>query len=76
LLLSHAFLALAIVQTTYNGQPMPPRENALVPFFGSIAGFATGPVNWLTKMKNKHGDVFTATVLGKEMVSYPNHSDF
>ena len=45
----------------------PPRVPNLIPYFGSFVGFAAHPVKFIQNNAEKYGNIFTATILGKEV---------
>ncbi|KAL9654527.1 hypothetical protein ABK040_006592 [Willaertia magna] len=50
----------------------PPRIPNFIPYIGSFFGFARSPVGFIQENAKIYGDVFTATILGKEM-TFLNH---
>ncbi|KAG2389056.1 hypothetical protein C9374_014456 [Naegleria lovaniensis] len=66
------FLVIRYFSSQKGKKNEPPRVPNLIPYVGSFVGFAKNPVQFIIDNSKKYGDVFTATVLGKEM-TFLNH---
>ncbi|EFC48934.1 obtusifoliol 14alpha-demethylase [Naegleria gruberi] len=66
------FLVIRYFSSQKGKKSEPPRVPNFLPYFGSFVGFAKNPVGFIIENSKKYGDVFTATILGKEM-TFLNH---
>lgn len=63
-----AFLGLVVLRVlsnTFTGKAPPADEG--IPFVGGLIKFSKGPMNLMTEMYAKHGEVFTVPLLHKRM---------
>eukprot|EP01087_Luapelamoeba_hula_P015814 TRINITY_DN477_c0_g1_i1.p1 TRINITY_DN477_c0_g1~~TRINITY_DN477_c0_g1_i1.p1 ORF type:complete len:487 (-),score=98.66 TRINITY_DN477_c0_g1_i1:70-1530(-) len=51
----------------YAGLNLPPQEQGIIPFVGVGLNFASGPLQYATKVYKEKGEIFTLTMFGKRM---------
>ncbi|KAM3877725.1 prostacyclin synthase [Diretmus argenteus] len=64
-LLLNGLLVLVLLYSSRSRQKNePPLDKGLLPWLGHALEFAKDPAKFLTRMKDKHGDIFTVRVAG------------
>ncbi|OBZ76445.1 Lanosterol 14-alpha demethylase [Grifola frondosa] len=68
----------ALYQKLPRDRSLPPVVFHWVPFFGSAAAYGRDPIDFFTKCREKHGNVFTFILLGKRVTVTlgPQGNDF
>ena len=66
------FISIRFFTSQKGKKNEPPRVPNFIPYFGSFIGFAKNPVNFVIENSKIYGNIFTATILGKEM-TFINH---
>ncbi|KAJ8370500.1 hypothetical protein SKAU_G00105280 [Synaphobranchus kaupii] len=64
IILSGLFVLYLIVSTRSRSKNEPPLDKGLIPWLGHALEFGKDAAKFLTRMKEKHGDIFTVCVAG------------